>query len=1020
MNKSTAKRLRSPIAGFTVLATLITQAYAQQADASKAESTQLDAVVVTGFRASLQTSANEKKKSTGFVEGVFAEDLGKFPDSNLAESLSRVPGIQVQRDYTGEGLFIQIRGLGPSFTRILLNGAPIATATSGFLEGTPNNREVDLDILPTDLFTKLTVAKSPSASLVEGGAAGVVNMRSARPFDNPGKYVSMSAGTRYNDQAKTPGSKGSVVASRTFGKTFGILGGFSWSNNRVHMTGLETTNYDNAFLSATQNTSTNPPRNNTGNNEWIIPATVPVGSGNGLVDGEVIDQAFLLRNNPGLTITQIDNAIVPRLIRSMSQVGKKDHSTGVISVEWRPQDNLHFYLDTLYSEKNYQFERVDTNLAIRGSASVPLKMTVDRDDCANGCVMTSATFANTQTLLEYRPYTEKDHLWNINPGMEWKLSDKWVLNAQLNLSKGHGYNENPTVLPVTGLQNGNTAQYNLNGGDFTLKTSYDVNSPAVWGWSSGDPARRGRVNMDTGSREVQNKGARTDLTWGDTAFNVKAGLARDEFERRLLSFNGTALWQNAVCGNNPSPNLLAPNGQPPCLGLVAPGSAAALYPGYGTGSTAGSTAAPVYTGSLIPNASLQSYLYPGPDGFALLDWARFRKDSNYDAYLPLQIPNPGTGSSYIKEKVTAFSLEASGETSLMGMGLRYNGGVRYVSTEQTVGVLNSRVDSRNATLTSGGLYAPSYYWTYLDSKYKNVLPAASVALDLSKTLIARASLSRSMTRANPIAMAPGIEFSAASADNGSLGSPGLKPYISDNFDMGLEWYTGREGYVSATFFHKKVNGFTVTDNLTLPFSSLAQYGVTYDTLTAQQKLGVDNRGGPNVATVFMQQQRNASGSLKIDGVELGWVQPLDKILPIPGFGITESYSYVKQSASGEGSTGFVALGVPKRSNNFTVYYERNGYMARIAHSYSDGFQLTGKGVQGITEAAIFKDTYKQVDFSSSFDLETILDRGGLPTITFDIGNLTNSAARQYFQFKAATYHKYTPGRTYGLGARMKF
>ena len=118
----------------------------------------------------------DKRNATGFVDTISAEDMGKFPDSNIAESINRIPGILITREVTGEGINIQIRGLGSSFTKVLLNQAPVAVASTGRTDSQNTNREVDLDLLPTDLFTKLSVYKSPSAAMTVGGR-GVVDMR---------------------------------------------------------------------------------------------------------------------------------------------------------------------------------------------------------------------------------------------------------------------------------------------------------------------------------------------------------------------------------------------------------------------------------------------------------------------------------------------------------------------------------------------------------------------------------------------------------------------------------------------------------------------------------------------------------------------------------------------------------------------------------------------------------------------------------------------------------------------------
>jgi TonB-dependent receptor len=1005
------------------MASMISQAYAQEAATGPAADTPpeaaqpLQSVKVTGYRNSLLSSAKDKKEAIGFQDSINAEDFGKFPDKNIAESLSRIPGVQVSRDVTGEGMNIQIRGLGSSFTKILLNNAQIAVASSGPIDGQNSNREVDLDLLPTDLFTKLTVSKSPTADMLEGGAAGVVNLRSARPFDKEGRYVAASLTGTKTQIADKAGARGSILASQTFGGVFGILGGISFSRQEARTTGYETVGLTNPNLSALQNTSAT--RNNTGGGNWTIPSVVPVGAGNGLIPGTVIDQAFLLAHNPGLTIQQIDNAILPRLGRTMEYYGTKDKISGIFSTEYRPTENLHFYLDTMYSKKDDDMQRIGYTWAMRNNAAIPLNMTVDRDDCSKGCVATGGTFANTRSFIEYGPRRDKVDLLGINPGMEWKLTPRLQLDAQVNYNRSRFSHEAPTVMPITPENGGNTVQF-TNGGVPSIVSSLDLNNPATYVWAGG------RVNIQNELRETRTKGAHTDLTWGDKSFNIKGGLAYDDINRRIRGQDNSAAWQAAVCGNNPSVFLLGPNGAPPCDGANTPGaSAAALYPGFGTGATAGRTDKLTYGGSLIPAAALASYIVPGPYGKPVIDWARFSKDSNY-AYFNANAPDSGSSSTgasagFIGEKTTGIYTELNGEAQPLGYQLRYNAGVRYVRTRQAVGSLNSISDPRNATLPLNGSKYPNIdQWVYQDSTYNNTLPSATAALSLRSDLVARAAVSRSMTRVDPNALRPGINFSSPSADIGTQGNPGLKPYLSDNIDLGLDWYTGREGYISTTLFQKKVDGFTINENVTMPFSALAAFGVTYGNLIPTQQAAINSRGGPDQATVVMTRPRNADGTLTIRGLELGWVQPLDKWLPWRGFGFSETATFITQRASGEGSAGFIALGVPKRTNNFGVYYENKGYLARLSHTYTKGSQVASANQNGITDAALFVSDYKQLDFSSSVELDQVLDKDGWPTLTFDIVNLNRASRRTYFQFDNATFSQYSPGRTYSFGLRMKF
>src|SRR6478752_5833900 len=264
-----------------LLATLAGTASAQNApqNAPNAQPP-LQEVVVTGFRASLESSTEAKKLSTGFTDSIFAEDIGKFPDTNIAESFNRIPGITISREISVEGLNVAIRGLGTNFTKILLNGAPVAVASTGRTDAQNTNREVDLDLFPTELFTQLTVHKSPTAGLIEGGAAGVVNLRSARPFDNneSGFHLNYSAVGTKGSNADDWGYRGHLLGSWTNeAETFGVLLGAAGVRNEFAVNGYESIGWTNANLSAAQSTSAT--RNNTGGGNWTIPATVPANAG---------------------------------------------------------------------------------------------------------------------------------------------------------------------------------------------------------------------------------------------------------------------------------------------------------------------------------------------------------------------------------------------------------------------------------------------------------------------------------------------------------------------------------------------------------------------------------------------------------------------------------------------------------------------------------------------------------------------------------------------------------------------
>ena len=372
----------------------------------------------------------------------------------MCSSDLRIPGVTLTREITGEGLQIQIRGLGTNFTRVLLNGAPVASASTGRTDSGSANREVDMDFLPGELFSRVTVVKSPTASMLEGGAAGIVDMRSARPFDKKGLRSAFTLTGTKNQQADRWGNRGSALVSNTWGETLGVLAGVAWSTNKVKTTGFESIGWTNANLLASQSSSAT--RNSTGGGNWTIPGTVPANAGNGLTTGATINEAFLLANNPGLTITQLDNAIIPRLGRSMVAEGSRDRQNAILSMEFRPTPEAQLFLDTIYGHKRNEFERTDMNWVGRNGSSIPLNLQVDRSDCTSGCVVTKGTFANSQYFLEYRPYTEDTKFQSINPGAKLKITDAISLDVQANATRSDFHRQSPTVLFQTALGSGIT------------------------------------------------------------------------------------------------------------------------------------------------------------------------------------------------------------------------------------------------------------------------------------------------------------------------------------------------------------------------------------------------------------------------------------------------------------------------------------------------------------------------------------------------------------------------------------
>ena len=1054
----------------------------------------VESVTVTGYAASLQKATDAKRDSTNFTDTVFAEDIGKFPDTNIAESLNRIPGVTISREIDGEGLNVQIRGLGTNFTKVTLNGANVAVASTGAADQSNANREVDLNMFPTELFTQLSVSKSPTADLLEGGAAGNVNLRSARPFDQEGfRVVYNVQGSQYS-QAPSMGYRGSLILSDTWGD-FGALIGLAGVSNKIFTTGWEDGNAgwgSPGPLTGGSSGAASPPAgqlaqcssggcDTLGANFWAIPNNVPAGvTTGGLVPGQAIDQARLLALNPGLTIQQVSNMLLPRLGRTMYERGHRDRYNGVASFEWRPTDSLHFYLDMIGGRTFNDMDRSDIDWGVRGGAGaqplIPENVTLDPGSLAYGGnlggVVQSGTFANSQFFLEARPYHEKADFFSINPGGSWQINDLMHLDFQANASRSHFFRDSPTYLFVTCPSAGNGTNVpgcaaptggvvanfsNPAGAAFpTITSNIDLNNPANFQWNNG------RVNLQNGRRYTQTAGAHADFTWGGDRIALHAGAAYDDTFRAITGIDASQLWQNAICGDNPNVFLPAPNTQPACRGLNVAGNIAAVnaasagqspaYPGYGTGYSAGFPAL-AYGGSLVPQSGLASFLVPGPTDFISANYAALAKASNYAAidaaasaipsshagvtenYPFAQAATPGGNSGTLEEKIYGFYLQATGKESINGHNLRYNIGLRFVETHQYDTAPVTVVDPRNATLADGGQYPNKFVFATQVKEYNSFLPSVNVVYEVSDDFQVRGAISRTMTRANPNDMISGVNFSDLTAQSLALGNPALKPFYSNNIDMGFELYTGGAGYFGFTAFRKGLAGFTINQGVTQPFSYLSQFGINYNSLNSNQQTALAGRGCTSdancPASILVTQPINAPGLLTVNGLEFDYVQPLDFLLDdwgLHGFGFNGNLTILDQKSSGAAPA--VATGVAPMSYNVTGYYDNDGLSVRLSYVFNDKSYASQSNTQSLCYPSIssqptcpggaylFTQAYGQADFSSSLRLSRLF--GELPTdpeVTFDVQNLFRGKLRTFDQFANATHSYYNQGQVFLFGLR---
>ncbi len=288
---------------------------AASADAAGSAET-IEEVVVTGFRASLNKALEAKQDQVGSIDMIVAEDIADFPDLNLAESLQRVPGVVIARD-AGEGRQISVRGLGPQFTRVRINGieAMSANGSTDASGGTNRGRNFDFNTFASELFNNITVRKTASAETEEGSLGATVDLRTGRPFDYDGFTVAGSVQAGYNDLTEDSDPRAAFLVSNTFadGK-FGALLSVAYTERKLDDDGSSTVRWQpNAGMG-------------------------------------ILDPAYPVADASKPTLAQIRAAFVPRIPRFDQYEHDQERLGVTASLQFAPSDATSFSLDALYSK----------------------------------------------------------------------------------------------------------------------------------------------------------------------------------------------------------------------------------------------------------------------------------------------------------------------------------------------------------------------------------------------------------------------------------------------------------------------------------------------------------------------------------------------------------------------------------------------------------------------------------------------------------------------------------------------
>ncbi|AXM40487.1 TonB-dependent receptor [Xanthomonas oryzae] len=417
----------------------------QQAPASTpSATTELDTITVTGYRASLEKSQSVKRAANSIVDAISAEDIGKFPDTNAAESLAHVPGISVDRQF-GEGEKVSINGTDPALNRVLLNGQTIASGDWGGNPSDTSGRTFNYTLLSPEIIGLMEVYKTPEARIDEGSIGGTVIVHTRKPLDLPKNTIRGSVGYNYNNRSKEGNPRGSALWSwKNDDETFGALISATHDKQDLARAGIE-------YFGYTTGDKIPPTATITGDGSNVATARVPAG----------ISSAFF------------------------QQTRERNGLQGAL--QWKPDENNEFNLTGIYIKGKYN--NYSQARYVCPACNDDLKK-VTRANVENGVVTSATVSDNTQGGVNDQPYAQMDTNYrestvttkSLNLRHDWS-GEKWVFTTQIGDTEATG-GKNPEYLMKYLMQDGG---YNYAFDGRNTAVNYDNGGAANWALP-GNPA----------------------------------------------------------------------------------------------------------------------------------------------------------------------------------------------------------------------------------------------------------------------------------------------------------------------------------------------------------------------------------------------------------------------------------------------------------------------------------------------------------------------------------------------------
>ena len=484
-------------------AALLAAGFATSAHAQDEATTDVDEVVVTGFRASLAEAIDVKRRETGQVDAIMAEDIADFPDANLSESIQRIPGVAITRD-AGEGRQVSVRGLGPQFTRVRLNGME-ALSTSGGTDaagGTNRSRSFDFNVFASELFNSIIVRKTGTPEVEEGSLGATVDLQTARPFDYSGFQMAIAGQAQYNDLSESTDPRVALlVSNRWWDGRIGALVSVAYSEREALEEGASTV-------------------------RWAA-------------------GGFGAETTAAYTLAQINAAFHPRIPRYDIYRHDQERLGVTASLQFRPQDGTLFNFDYLYAKFEGTREEIFLESHVFSTAGAGGIGGVTVTDAEiQGNTLVYGTFNGVDIRSEMRFDALSTLYRQATLTGEHRFSDNFKGEVLIGWAESDHDNPIQTTL-LFDRNNINGYIYDYRGNSRLPIISYgttDVTDPATWTLSQIRLRPQGALNS------YETAQVRGDWGLSDT-WTIKGGLEAKRYgfeSTELRRSNGTAANQEGV------------------------------------------------------------------------------------------------------------------------------------------------------------------------------------------------------------------------------------------------------------------------------------------------------------------------------------------------------------------------------------------------------------------------------------------------------------------------------------------